>query len=439
MVSRVGHGITTALLKRTRVASTESGGVVTTTLTGPLGIALLEMETWRERDRKIVCKVSGPLKGLVRDGIDAFLAVIDRLKIIAEVDGKNVYNLYNPPMPSAAAMRPFERKIRTMAEEIVFPATATLSITANCHCRCVHCSADRFISPDKRELTLHEMYDVIDQTLELGVCSVVFTGGEPMWRSDLFDMISYVDKNRAHVLIFTNGLLLTVDNVRRLKDAGLGALNVSIDSDSPVVHDRLRRVPGCFDKAMAGAKRAREAGILTGISTYASHGAIASGRLEHLLQIGQAEGFHEVTIFDCVPSGKFLSSPQVRLGRKDIKRVRALAYKYNAMDHPMGVTAQAKVNAYDGGGCFGGFTQFYMTCFGDIDPCDFNPISFGNVRERPLAEIWRKMVSHPEYAAHRMCCRMQSERYRAKYISAIGEKEQLPVSIDRLPGDGRLL
>ena len=439
-MSVVADLISESMLKRFRVDSTEDArGVVRTEVTGPMGVRLLSLKTWRGSDKKIHCELSGPFKGKFIKTVDAFLAVINRLKIIAEKNGKIYHNLYNPGMPSPAAMRPFERKLRTMVEKIVFPATSTLSVTPRCPCRCVHCSADRFIAPDRRELTLDELKSVVDQALDLGVCTMIFTGGEPMSRPDLYDLIAHVDKHRAHAMIFTSGVLLTEKNVARLAEAGLGSLNVSIDADTAVTHDDLRRMPGAFQKAFDGARRAREAGILTGLSTYGSHESVNSGALRNILEIARREGFHEVTIFDCVPTGKFLNTPEVRMGRKDIKRVRALADEYNEAEHPMGVTAQAKANAYDGGGCFGGFAQFYMTCYGDVNPCDFNPVTFGNVLEEPLEAIWRRLATHPEYAPHRHSCRMQSERYRAKYVEPIRQEERLPVRIDRLPGDGTIL
>jgi MoaA/NifB/PqqE/SkfB family radical SAM enzyme len=438
-MSSLAGGFSQAMLKQVRVVSTEDAkGVVLTKVTGPMGVPLAALKTWRTPEKKIACELSGAMKAKLQGQIDAFLTVINRLKIIAEKNGKNFYNLYNPPMPSPAAMRPFERKLRTMAEKIIFPATSTLSVTPRCPCRCVHCSADRFVHEDGKELSLDELKRVVDQALALGVCTMIFTGGEPMVREDLYDLIAHVDKNLAHVMIFTSGVLLSQKNVERLAAAGLGSLNVSIDADKAEEHDALRRVPGAFKKAFDGARRARKAGILTGISTYGSHDTVTSGSLEHLLHIAKEEGFQEVTVFDCVPTGKFLTRPEVRMGRKDVKRVRALADRFNADEFPMGITAQAKANAYDGGGCFGGFAQFYMTCFGDVNPCDFNPITFGNIREDSLDTIWRRMVSHPEYAAHRHCCRMQSERYRRKYIDPIRDEERLPVPIGRLPGDGSI-
>ena len=439
-MTRLTDQISESVLKRVHVASTETDdGVVCTEVTGPLGMRVLQVKTWRDGDKMIRCELSGALKSVFADKVDAFLAVVNRLKIIAETGGKNVYNLYNPAMPTPAAMRHLERKLRTMAEKIVFPGTCTLSVTPRCPCRCVHCSADRFVVQGRPELTTGQLKSVVEQALDLGVSNVVFTGGEPLVRQDLPELIAHVDKTRAHTMLFTSGVLLSQKKAAELAEAGLDSMNVSIDADVPEVHDELRGMPGAFRKAFEGARLAREAGILTGVSTYGCHETVTNGALEHLVQMARDEGFHEITIFDCVPTGKFLSRPDVIMGRKDIKRIRALADKYNAADHPFGVVAQAKANGYDGGGCFGGFAQFYMTCYGDVNPCDFNPISFGNVTEEPLETIWRRMVDHPEFAPHRHSCRMQSGRYRAKYIDPIRDEERLPVRIERLPGDGTIL
>ncbi len=431
---------TNSMLKHVKIVSTEpQTGVVETVATGPLGVKLLKMTTQLDQNDKIVCQIEGRMKEQVQPMVDRFLEVVNQLKPIAKIDGKIFFNLYNPPMPSPAAMRPFERKIRSLATGYVLPATATISITPACPCKCRHCSADRFLTSDGKALSTEELNSVVDQTLDLGVCTLIFTGGEPMARKDLYDQIARVDKNLAHVMIFTSGAFLTEENVARLKAAGLGSMNVSVDSDIPEEHDQFRGRPGTFSQAFEGAKLAREAGILTGVSTYATHENLTNGRLEHLIQMSREAGFQEITIFDCVPTGKFLDRPDMRLGRKDILAVRALADKYNNDKAPFGIIAQSKVNSADGGGCFGSFSQFYMTCYGDINPCDFNPISFGNVRDVPLAAIWEKMVTHPEFASHRMSCRMQSTRYRQMYIDPLGVDMTLPVHIDRLPGDGTLL
>ena len=320
--------ITGSMLKHVKIVSTEpQRGVVETVATGPLGVKLLKMTTQLVEGDKVACRLEGRMKDQVQPMIDRFLSVVNRLKPIAKIDGRIFYNLYNPPMPSPAAMRPFERKLRSMALGYVLPATATISVTPACPCKCRHCSADRFITPDGKALTTEELHSVVDQTLDLGVCTLIFTGGEPMARKDIFEQIARIDKNLTQVMLFTSGAFLTQDSVGLLKAAGLGSMNVSVDSDIPEEHDEFRRRPGTFNQAFEGARLARKAGILTGVSTYATHESLSNGRLEHLIQMARDDGFQEITIFDCVPTGKFLDRPDMRLGRKDILAVRALADK----------------------------------------------------------------------------------------------------------------
>jgi hypothetical protein len=93
-MSLLTEHVSERLLKRVRVENRETpDGVVHTEVTGPLGVRLLILKTWRGPEKKIHCELSGPLKGAFADKVEAFLAVINRLKVIAEVGGKNVYNL----------------------------------------------------------------------------------------------------------------------------------------------------------------------------------------------------------------------------------------------------------------------------------------------------------------------------------------------------------
>ncbi|MEK7776796.1 MAG: SPASM domain-containing protein, partial [Planctomycetota bacterium] len=88
------------------------------------------------------------------------------------------------------------------------------------------------------------------------------------------------------------------------------------------------------------------------------------------------------------------------------------------------------INSPRGVGCYGAQSQFYMTAYGDINPCDFNPINFGNVRDMSIQEIWKKMVSHPDFSKRYPTCRMQSKAYRKKYIDPLPKDVRLPVRIE---------
>jgi len=379
---------------------------------------------------KIAGKAGGMLGHLLQPYVDQFFDKINSLKVIAKVNGMQVYNLYNPPMPSQAGMRFLERKLRMMLSKIAFPVTANLAITHKCQCQCIHCSADPFIDPTRKELSVEEIKNVVDGALDLGASLVIYVGGEPMLREDLYELIRYVDKTKAIPMIFTNGLLLSEENIQKLAQAGLFSLNISIDSSEPELHNEFRAVPGCFQKAFEGAERCRKAGILTGISTYATSESIKSGRVEQLLKLAQEQGFSEITIFDCIPSGRFLKDTSKVLTAEDRKQLIALAKKYHEMDHPMGVNCMSIINSPRGVGCYGAQSQFYMTAYGDINPCDFNPINFGNVREMSIQEIWKKMVTHPDFSKRYPTCRMQSKAYRKKYIDPLPPNVRLPVNIE---------
>jgi len=382
------------------------------------------------KDDKIVGRADGLLGETVQQYASKFFNTLNTLKVIARRDGALVHNLYNPPQPTPAGLRALLRKVKELVFKMPFPATANLAVTHRCQCKCVHCSADPFIDKTKQELTSDEIKEVVDGALDLGASIVIYTGGEPLARADLPELIRHVDKDKAQVMIFTNGQFLTSEKVKQIADAGLATLNISIDHPEPAMHDRLRGVAGLYEMAMAGAARAREAGILTGISTYATHETIADGSVERLLQLGQERGFHEVTVFDCIPSGRFLKDTQNILTDEEREKVIALCQRYHKMDHPMGVLCMSLINSPQGAGCFGAYSQFYMTAYGDINPCDFNPISFGNVRELPIQAIWHRMVSHPDFCSRHLTCRMQTPAYRAKYIDPLPDGAKLPIPIE---------
>ena len=190
-------------------------------------------------------------------------------------------------------------------------------------------------------------------------------------------------------------------------------------------------MPGLWQKAFDGAARAREQGILTGISTYATHDSLQNGDTERVLQMGLDQGFHEVTIFDCIPSGRFLKDASKMLTPEEKKEVSELGMKFhNDKSHSMGVNVMAIINSPEGEGCYGARSQFYMTAYGDINPCDFNPVSFGNIKEMPIQAIWDKMTGHPDFCYRHPSCRMQTPAYRKKYIDPLPDDPQLPVLVE---------
>jgi MoaA/NifB/PqqE/SkfB family radical SAM enzyme len=385
---------------------------------------------------KISWEVGGALGNLpmIKQQVDRFFNIMNSIKVIGKTkDGLNVYNLYNPPQPSKAGMRYLERSVRQMAIKNALPATTNFHITTACQCKCVHCSADPLIDREREMLSTEEMKEAVRGAQRLGSSLVIFTGGDPFCRKDFFELVETVDKEQSICMIFTNGLGLTEENCKRAAEAGLFSLNVSIDSPDPEEHNELRRVPGLYQKALDGAARAREHGIFTGVSTYITSQGLAEGKLERMLELTEKEGFHELTVFDCMPSGNFLKDFSGVLSEDEHRKVIEITDKYNNdPNYKPGVVAQSRVNSPIGAGCFGARAQFYVTCYGDMCPCDFNPVSFGNVRDLGVEGAWFKMTAHPDFRIHHMTCRMQTPEYRERFIDMFEDGATLPVPIEEI-------
>lgn len=388
-----------------------------------LGLEMTADETTGQLD----ARARGLLAPLVNKPLRKVLGKLNQLGAPLTLrSGGFVYNLYQPPVPSTRMVNHLAREF-VRGRRPVWPSSCTLQVTARCQLDCYHCSAARFTNRSRQELSTAEWQEVIRQAMDLGIFNIVFTGGEPLLRPDICELIAAVDQERAQPMLFSNGLLLSEDMVKRLRRAGLYAVNVSLDDPRPEIHNRLRRAPQGFEQATEGIRRALDGGLLVGISTYAGPAAVRAGLVEQMIELARDLGVHEVTVFDIVPTGKLLPLEENGLlSAADKQHLVAMERDYNSRpDYPHIIT-QAHVNGPEGAGCFGGFSQFYMTAYGDVDPCDFTPLTFGNIRDESLEAIWRRMLSHDAYRERCSHCRMQDADFRRQYIDHIPAGALLP-------------
>jgi len=388
---------------------------------------LLGIRAAVDGDGQVYAEASGPLGRLLEEMVEYYSRSLNKQKVLAQREGGNVYTCYQPPVPSRAGFKVACNKLIETVTGRHYPSTATISITKACQCDCIHCSAAEFMRSGRRTVTREEMFSLIDQAQKLGVNNMVFTGGEPLLHPHIDEYIRHVDYEEARPMLFTNGLGLTDERLEKLREAGLYSMMVSLDSVDPKQHDEWRRVPGCWQKAVDGAQHAREAGLLVGFSTYADPQKVRRGELEEMLQLTRECKLHELTIFDTVPTGRFLHLDKSRLlSEEDKEYIKEFSRRANQAEGLPGVKAQSFVNSADGHGCFAAYFQFYMTAAGDITPCDFTPLSFGNITEEPLRTIWERMTSHEAYRQRCGHCRMQDQEFRARYIDHIAEDTELP-------------
>jgi MoaA/NifB/PqqE/SkfB family radical SAM enzyme len=388
---------------------------------------LLGVRAGVDENDQVSVEGSGPLGNHLDPLIKSYYASLSNQKVLARRNGANVYTLYQPPFPSQAAFKLASMRLMETFTGQRLPTTATIAITHRCQCRCQHCSAADFMRSERPEVSPERMFRLIDEAQELGVVTMIFVGGEPLLHPRIYDYIKYVDYKESRPMIFTNGLLLTEDRVQKLVDAGLYSLFISIDSPNPEEHNRLRGVKECFQKAMEGAKRCIDAGLLVGLSTYATRETLANGQVMRMIELTRDIGAQEITIFDVVPTGKLLHEEEdILLTEKDKVQLRELSRRCKTEPDLPGAQVQAHVNSANGFGCFAGYFQFYMTSSGDITPCDFTPLAFGNIQDESLRDIWLRMTAHEAYRDRCDHCRMQDREFRAKYIDQIPDDGQMP-------------
>ena len=380
--------------------------------------------------------ISGTNSLWVRFLIKFYFGFHNKIGTLARLDGSNVYSMYLPPFPSLAHARMFEVFLSSVLFKRKIPMAVTIGITTGCQYRCVHCSA-KGRSKSRPDLSLKELRRTVQQCLDLGVTNITFTGGEPLLRDDLEQLISSVSPDQAISQVFPNGLALTPERAKSLKDAGIFGVQISLDSADPAEHDRLRGLNGAFRAVEEGVRNALNAGLLVGISTYATRQNALSHNIISIADLCSQWGVHEISIFDAIKTGGLSNQENItleRISRKVLHKDSILVNKkYQKIPR---VITQSWTNSGSGFsrfiGCLAANRQFHITAQGDFAPCDFTPLSFGNVQTESVKSLWKKLIRHPAYCQHQLSCRMQDLFFRKKYIDKIPENADLPYAISDL-------
>jgi len=404
--------------------------------------ALKELKILVEnKGQDIVCEVSGPNSEQLAAPIRAYFSSFNEMRPLVIHEGVNWYSLYWPPVPSQSHARFVEGFWRSWFFHQPIPNIVTLAITEKCQCKCFHCSANFGLSPTPPQLTVNEVAKIVKESLDLGVANIIFTGGEPLLHENIRDCIALVPPDKAICQMFTNGVALDSKRARSLKSAGLSSVKVSLDSPDPEEHERLRGRKGTFSCVERAVKGALDAGLLVGLSTYATNETVTKENLPRIVELAHQWGVHEVSVFDAVATGRLLRSQEAALtltnrkllleqGRKIQKEYhespRIITQSWTNSDHRF-----AKYL-----GCLAGSAQFHVTASGEFTPCDFTPLTFGNALTVPINALWKKLVEHPAYREHCQTCRMQAPTFREQYIDTIPADATFPYPVEFLEPRG---
>ena len=308
------------------------------------------------------------------------------------------------------------------------PYVVSWNLTYRCNLACEHCYLDAGGSPlvtteafsDRRELDTEGCYRIIDQLAAFAPeCLTILTGGEPLLRRDILDIVRRAASKGLWVVVGTNGVKITANLTRLLREAGVRGLSLSLDALDPDRHDRFRAVRGAWQNTVDGAALLREAGLPFIVQTTA--GAHNRGELAALADFAYERLHASVwNLYFLVPTGRgpFVSDltpaeydevlealyqiQQTYRGRMlvnakcaphAIKTVLGKASSAPTPDMDPGVPvdpALAALRVYSGGagGCPAGTHYFGIRPNGDVTPCPYLPLFAGNLRDSALVDLW---------------------------------------------------
>lgn len=309
---------------------------------------------------------------------------------VVQFGDRFVVNTHFPPYPSRAFDSLVEgfHQLGDAGRRRLY--SVTLAVTNRCGYRCWHCyNAGR----SQADLSLEAIDRLAAELQDLGTVMVTLTGGEPLLRDDLEEIVARFD-DRSSLILGTTGAGLTTERARRLRANGLFALAVSLDSIDAKEHDRLRGRKGAFQTALRALRIAAGEGLYPYIVAVATREFLEPDHFAAFMRLVGESGALEVHLLEPSATGKLAGRTDVLL--TEAERRRILDYqKQVAEDERLPIlSSYAHLEGPDAFGCGAGLTHLYVDGSGQVSPCQLVPLSFGSVAQGPLAPILDRMGRH---------------------------------------------
>jgi radical SAM protein with 4Fe4S-binding SPASM domain len=174
-------------------------------------------------------------------------------------------------------------------------------LTKGCNLRCIHCRASATELSSPSDLSTRAAIGIIDQIAAVSNPILVLSGGEPLFRSDIFQLARYGTDKGLRVALATNGTLVTKEVARKIFDSGVKRVAISLDGADSLTHDTFRGIPGAFDAAITGFRNLKDLGMSVQINTtVARHNA---HQLPQVLALAKLLGADALHTFLLVPVG----------------------------------------------------------------------------------------------------------------------------------------
>jgi radical SAM protein len=289
------------------------------------------------------------------------------------------------------------------------PMLVIWEVTQACDLACVHCRASAQSERSPAELSTEEGYRLLDEIRSFGEPLMVFTGGDPLKRPDLDDLIRYSVKIGLRTNVTPSATpLLTAEAIEGFQAAGIARMAISLDGPDAATHDEFRGIPGTFDRAMFALRHARDIGLDTQLQTTVTRRNMA--RLAEVAEIAKEVRTRMWSLFFLIVTGRAeegddLLAPEYeqvfefmyelsKTAPFGVKTTEAMHYRrYVAQrikaEHGITENQNAKGVAWRTAGVSDGKGFVFVSHTGEIFPSGFFPVSGGNVLQNSLTDVYR--------------------------------------------------
>lgn len=288
------------------------------------------------------------------------------------------------------------------------PRLVAWEVTRRCNLNCVHCRAASEKGPYPGEFKTDKSLEVLDQIAAVGKPIVILTGGEPLLREDIFDLARSGTELGLRMVMATNGTLVSPEIARQIKDSGIKRISISLDGATAPEHDDFRKVPGAFEKTLAGIQFLKDAGIEFQVNTTVTRHNI--GEVERILEMAVELGACAHHIFLLVSTGRAKDMVDQEI---DARQYEELLHWFYQMKKEVPIHLKAtcaphyyrilreeahargeKVDYETYGldavtrGCLGGTAFTFISHDGIVQPCGYLELNCGDLKTASFGHIW---------------------------------------------------
>jgi putative heme d1 biosynthesis radical SAM protein NirJ2 len=269
--------------------------------------------------------------------------------------------------------------------------------TKVCNLKCEHCYRDAG-DKDPEELTTQEGRDLLSEIAKAGFKIIILSGGEPLMRPDIYELIEHAKAVGLRPVLGSNGTLFTPQIIRRLKQAGITRAGISLDSKDFRIHDAFRKHDGAWDSTVNAMRMCKEEGL-----DFQVHTTVTKRNFNEIIDITDfvtslgAKAHH---IFFLVPTGRgkdinsvFINAAEIRQVLEQVlEKQKKTSIELKPVCAPQFVPLAKKMgmDLRFTRGCLAGTAYCCILPNGDVHPCPYLPLKVGNVREQPFGAIWEK-------------------------------------------------